>query len=121
MSAIGLAKARGPEMWSDMGVPRSRFAASGGFGLVRGLVQHRLQGRVLQCLRGLRMVEYFLEGVVDSLSLPDLLHRAAVVACVGGRSLLRIMDERFQRSQVRKALVTLRVPEDDIEELERRT
>ena len=42
MSAIGSARARGPEMWSDMTVlcPSAR--------LVAGLVQQRLQRRMLE-------------------------------------------------------------------------
>src|SRR5215218_8647228 len=107
MSAMGSDSARGPEMWSDMG-------------LVRGLVEQRLQRRVLQSFTGARVVEHLLEGRIDALRLADLLHRAAVVAGVRGRRLLRIQDERLQRRQVRQAVVALRVTEDNVEKLERR-
>src|SRR5215217_2992837 len=95
-------------------------AASPRSELVGGLVQQRLQRRVLQRLRRVRVVEYLLKGRVDALRLPDLFHRAAVVPCVSGRGLLRPEDERLHRSHVRKAVVALHVPEDDVEEPERR-
>ena len=62
---------------------------------VGGFVQQRLQRRVLQRLLGFRVVEHPLEGRVDALCFPDLLHSAAVVPCVGGRRLLRAEDEHF--------------------------
>src|SRR5215211_2947919 len=69
MSAMGSASARGPEMWSDMG-------------LVGGLVEQRLERRVRQRVGGVRVIEHLLEGRVDALRLADLLDRAAVVAGV---------------------------------------
>ena len=56
MSAIGSASARGPEMWSDIAV-----LLVAGARLVGGLVEQRLQRRVLQRLGGLRVVEHLLE------------------------------------------------------------
>src|SRR4051812_40795422 len=107
MSAMGSDSARGPEMWSDIG-------------LVGGLVEQRLERRVPQRLGGIRVVEHLLEARVDALRLADLLDRAAVVARVRGRSLLRAEDEALHRRQVRQAVIALRVTEDDIEEPERR-
>src|SRR6478735_3253783 len=61
MSAIGSARARGPEMWSDIS------------GLVAGLVDQGLHGWMLEDLGGLRMVEHLLERGVHALGLFDLL------------------------------------------------
>src|SRR3954451_19528132 len=84
MSAMGSDSARGPEMWSDIG-------------LVGGLVEQRLERRVLQRLGGRRVVEHLLEGRVHALRLADLLHGAAVVPRVGGSGLLRVEYEGFHR------------------------
>src|SRR5215218_6952287 len=107
MSAMGSDSARGPEMWSDIG-------------LVGGLVEQRLERRVLQRLGGRGVVEHLLEARVDALRLADLLDRAAVVAGVGARGLLRAENEGLHRGQVRQAVVALRVTEDRVEERERR-
>src|SRR3954447_25772246 len=110
MSAMGSAKARGPDMWSDIGGPGHRGR------LVGGLVQQRLHRRVLEGFGSLRVVEHPLEGGLYPLRLLDLLHGAAVVACVGGRALLGREDERMQRGDVRKSVVALHVPEDGVEQ-----
>ena len=47
--------------------------------LVGGLVEQRLQGRVLQRLGGVWVVEHLLERGVHALRLADLLDGAAVV------------------------------------------
>src|SRR3954468_18045058 len=107
MSAMGSDSARGPEMWSDIG-------------LVGGLVEQRLERRVLQRLGGIRVIEHLLEGRVDTLRLATLLDRAAVVAGIGGRGLLRAENEGLHRRQVRQAVVALRGTKDPIEELEGR-
>ena len=113
MSAIGSASARGPEMWSDTVVlcdarRPSASAASSSSGLQR---------RVLQRLRGLRIVEHLLERGVDPLRLPELLDGPAVVAGVGGGGLLRAQHERLDRREVREPVVALDVPEDRVEQL----
>src|SRR5215218_9773527 len=118
MSAIGSARARGPEMWSDIGVLGPGWSARR---LVGGLVQQRPQSGVLQRLRGARVVQHLLEGPVDALSLPDLLHRAPVVPRVGGGRSLRAEHEGPQGPTIGKTLVALGVPEDHIEECKRRT
>src|SRR3954451_22676342 len=107
MSAMGSDSARGPEMWSDIG-------------LVGGLVEQRLERRVLQRLGGIRVIEHLLERRVDTLRLADLLDRPAVVARIGGPGLLRAENEGLHRGQVRKAVVALRMTEDRVEERERR-
>src|SRR5687768_16342041 len=111
MSAIGSARARGPEMWSDISV-----LGPGSVDLVCGFVEQRPQSGVLERLRGVRVVQDLLECLVDAPGLADLLHRAPVVPRVGGGRLLRAEDEGPQRCPIRKPLVALRVPEDDIEE-----
>ena len=68
---------------------------------------------MLQRFSGVRVIEDLLEGCIDALRLADLLHRAAVVAGVCGRRLLRIQDEGLQRSQVGQAVVARRVTEDN--------
>src|SRR4051795_9991485 len=100
MSAIGSARARGPEMWSDIGV-----LGPGSLDLVGGLGQQRPQSGVLERLRGVRGVQHLLEGRVDALGLADLLHRPAVVPRVGGGGLLRAEDERLQDRPVREPVV----------------
>src|SRR3954464_11264775 len=118
MSAIGSARARGPEMWSDIGVLGPGWSARR---LVGGLVQEGPQRGVLERLSGVGVVQHSLECLVDALSLPDLLDRAPVVPRVGGGRSLGAEDEGPQRCPIRKPLVALGVPEDDIEECERRT
>src|SRR4051794_33867471 len=108
MSAIGSARARGPEMWSDIGA-----LGPGSVDLVGGLGQQRSQGGVGEGLRGVRAVQYLLEGRVDALGFADLLPRPAVVPRVGGGRLLRAEDERLQHRPVREPVVALGVPEDD--------
>src|SRR5512133_2914379 len=106
MSAIGSAKARGPEMWSDTAAPPwLLLVGSRGLGGVGGLVQQRLQSRVLQRRGGLRVVEHLLERLVHALGLADLLDRAGVVPRVSGRALLRAQDERLHRCDVWQAFV----------------
>src|SRR3954453_4660229 len=107
MSAIGSASARGPEMWSDT--------------LVRGFVEQRLQRGVLQRFGRGRIVEYALEGVVDTQGLADLLDRPRVVARVGGGGLLGAEDESMEGRHVRQALVAFRVPERRVQQGERCT
>jgi hypothetical protein len=72
-----------------------------GHGLVGGLIEQRLQRRVLQRFPGAGVVEHPLEGGVDALRLADLLDRAGVVAGVGGSGLLRAEDEGSDGGQVR--------------------
>src|SRR5438270_9937071 len=107
MSAIGSARARGPEMWSDIGV-----LGLDSVDLVRGLGQQRPQRGVLERLCGVRVVQYPLKRLVDAPGLADLLHRAPVVARIGGRRLLRAQDEGPHGCPVRESCVALRVPED---------
>src|ERR671912_1111816 len=71
---------------------------------------------MLKGLGRLRMIEYLLKRRIHTLSLADLLHRAAVVPCVGGGSLLRAQDERLYCGKIRQSLVTLRVPENCVEQ-----
>src|SRR3954466_5031561 len=111
MSAIGSARARGPEMWSDIAPLSGRLACC--------LVKQRLQGRLLQCGFGFRIVEHLLECLVHTLSLPDLLHRAAVISSVGSRRFLGAQDERLHRRKVWKAFVPFDVVEDRVEKLQR--
>src|SRR3954452_14701139 len=115
MSAIGSARATGPEMWSDIGV-----LGTGSVDLVGGLGQQRSQRRVGERLRGIRGVQHLLKGRVDAPGLADLLHRAAVVARVGGSGLLSAEDEGLQDRPVREPVVALGVPEDHVEEPEGR-
>src|SRR3954451_4958881 len=110
MSAIGSARARGPEMWSDM----AAFAPGGRS--VPGLVRGWLQGWGLQDLGGLRMVQHLLEGGGHPLGLPDLLDRARVVPRIRRCRLLGTKHERSYGGQIREAVVPLHVPEDHIEE-----
>src|SRR5918995_5204763 len=117
MSATGSAKARGPEMWSDTAPPQCLLVAAWRLGGVGGLVQQRLQGRLLQRRGGLRVVEHPLEGLVHPQGLADLLDRARVVPSVPGRALLRAQDERLHRREVWQAVVPFDVPEDDVEQL----
>src|SRR3954467_11142964 len=114
MSAIGSARARGPEMWSDIS-SSSRARPDVPAWSVRSLVEQRLEHRVLQRLGGLGVVQHLLEGRVDSLGLPNLLHGAAVVPRVGGSRLLRVLDERLHRRQVGETLVALDLSEDRVE------
>src|SRR3954463_5818208 len=109
MSARGSARARGPEMWSDIGVsvPARRRSR-----LVGGLVQERPQRGVLQRHLGVRVVQHLLEGRIDALALADLLDRAAVVPRVGRRCALGAEDEGPEGRTVRETLVALGVPED---------
>src|SRR3954451_17925694 len=99
MSAIGSAKARGPEMWSDIS-SSSRARPDVAAWSAGSLVEQRLEHRVLQRLGGLRAVQHLLEGSIDPLGLTDLLHGAAVVPRVGDSRLLRALDERLHRRQV---------------------
>src|SRR4051794_13440512 len=99
MSPIGSARARGPEMWSDISSSSRTRSDVPGWSL-GSLVEQRLEHRVLQRLGGLRLVQHLLEGGVDSLGLPDLLDGAAVVPRVGGSGVLRALDERLHRRQV---------------------
>src|SRR5215471_21141414 len=85
--------------------------------LVGCLVQQRLQGRVLQRRRGLRIVQDLLESVVHTLRLPDLLYRAAVIPCVAGCGDLSAQDEVLQCREVWKALISFDVPENRVEKL----
>src|SRR5829696_10189878 len=75
---------------------------------------------MLQRRLGLGVIEHLLERGVDPLGLPDLLHRASVVAGVGRRGHLGTEDERLHRREVRKPLIALDVPEDEVEQPERR-
>src|SRR5688500_8299605 len=101
MSAIGSARALGPEMWSDM--ERRGSVAR----LVAGFVEQRPHRRVLEQLGSRRMVENLLEGCVDSLGLPDLLHRAGIVPGVRRGRLLGAQDERPDRRQVGEAVIAV--------------
>src|SRR5216117_2794807 len=120
MSAIGSAKARGPEMWSDTASPQWLLVAGLGLGGVGGLVQQRLQGRLLQRRGGLWIVEDLLERLVHPQGLADLLDRAGVVPRVSGRARLRAQDERLHRRDVWQAFVAFGVLEDGVEQLQRR-
>src|SRR5512133_4022520 len=112
MSAIGSAKARGPEMWSDTAAPPwLLLVGSRGLGGVGGLVQQRLQRRLLQRRGGLRVVEHLLERLVHPQGLADLLHRAAVVPRIGSRGNLRAQDQPLHRRGVWQAFVAFGVLE----------
>src|SRR5215211_3538652 len=119
MSAIGSAKARGPEMWSDTAAPPwLLLVGSRRLGGVGGLVQQRLQGRLLQRRGRLRVVEYLLERLVHPQGLADLLDRAGVVPRVRSRAHLRPQDERLHRCEVWQAFVAFDVLEDGVEQLQ---
>src|SRR5215211_8304269 len=121
MSAIGSAMARGPEMWSDTAAPLSLgLVGARRLGGVGGLVQQRLQGRLLQRRGGLWVVEHLLERLVHPQGLADLLDRAAVVPRVSSRGNLRAQDERLHRRGVWQAVVAFGVLEDGVEQLQRR-
>src|SRR5512133_3643273 len=112
MSAIGSAKARGPEMWSDTAAPPwLLLVGSRGLGGVGGLVQQRLQGRVLQRRGRLRVVEHLLERLVHPQGLAALFHGAGVVPCVTARGHLRAQDERLHRREVWQTVVAFDVLE----------
>src|SRR5215218_4901244 len=118
MSKLGSAKARGPEMWSDTAAPPwLLLVGSRRLGGVGGLVQQRLQRRVLQRRGGLRAVEHLLERLIDPQGLADLLHRTGVVPRVSSRGNLRAQDERLHRREVWQALVAFGVLEDGVEQL----
>src|SRR3954470_17331377 len=105
MSAIGSARARGPEMWSDISVsPPPRRDRAGSVGC---LVEQGPQGRVLQRLGGVRVIQHLLAGRVHALRLPDLFHGAAVVPRVRTRRPLGTEDEGLQRGPVREPRVAL--------------
>ena len=70
-------------------------------GLVRGLIEQRLQRRLLE-RRGGGIIQHLLECRVHSLGLANLLHRATVVPRVGGRCNLRAQNEGLDRLDVRK-------------------
>ena len=90
MSPAGPAIARGPEKWSDMGrafLSRNsvRSTGTGGgepsrlaatpwtvLGSVGGLLQQRLEGRVLERFGGVGVVQHLLERLVHPMRLPDL-------------------------------------------------
>src|SRR5215212_3495429 len=114
MSAMGSASARGPEMWSDMYGPRAGLRR-----LLRGHVEQRPHRGELQRLGGLGVVEDLLEGLVHPGGLPDLFHRAAVVPGVATGAHLGTADELLHRLERRQSVVTLDVPEDGIEQLQR--
>src|SRR5918911_5236708 len=66
-------------------------------GSVGGLVQQRLQGRVLQRLRGGGVVEHLLERLLEALALDDLGHGpAAQVVEVAGRGALHGLDDLLE-------------------------
>src|SRR5215216_4219522 len=116
MSAIGSAKARGPEMWSDTAAPSSLLLVGArGLGGVGGLIQQRLQGRLLQRRGRLRVVEHLLERPVDPQGLADLLDRAGIVPRIRSRSSLPAQDERLHRRDVWQASVAFDVLEDGVE------
>src|SRR5829696_8824928 len=93
MSPAGPASARGPEKWSDMGrafLSRNSVRSSGTGGgeasrlaatqwtvlrSVGGLLQQRLEGRVLERLGGVGVVQHLLERRLNTQRLLDLLHR----------------------------------------------
>src|SRR5215213_1490656 len=101
MSAVGSAMARGPEMWSDTVAPPSLLLVGARrLGGVGGLVQQRLEGRLLQRRGRLRVVEHLLERLVHPQGLADLLDRAAVVPRVRSRAHLRAQDERLHRRDI---------------------
>src|SRR5215204_5861972 len=89
-------------------------------GGVGGLIQQRLQGRVLQRRGGLRVVEHLLERLVDPQRLADLLDRAGVVPRVSSRAHLRAQDECLHRREVWQAFVAFDMLEDGVEQLQRR-
>src|SRR5512132_1437188 len=121
MSAIGSAKARGPEMWSDTAAPPSLLlVGSRRLGGVGGLVQQRLEGRLLQRRGGLRVVEHLLERLVHPQGLADLLDRAGIVPRVSSRGSLRAQDQRLHRRDIWQAFVAFGVLEDGVEQLQRR-
>src|SRR5829696_3252637 len=85
-----------------------------------GIVQQRLQGRVLQRRGRLRIVEHLLERLVHPQGLADLFHGAGVVPRVRSRGHLRAQDERLHRREVWQASVAFDVLEDGVEQLQRR-
>src|SRR4051794_3038364 len=109
MSAIGSARARGPEMWSDIAPLSGRRRC-----LVGCLVEQRLQGRLLQCGFGFRIVEHLRKSFVPPLSLRVLFPRPAVISSVGSRRFLGAQDERLHRRKVWKAFVPFDVVEDRV-------
>src|SRR6476659_5433574 len=68
-----------------------------GSGSVGGLLEQRLERRVLERLLGGGVVEHLLEGLLQALGLDDLRHRpgAQVVEVAGGRALHRL-DELLE-------------------------
>ena len=76
---------------------------------------------MLERLPGLRIIEHPLERVVHTQAFPDLLHGASVIPLIRRRCLLGAEDQRLQRLEVRQSLVALDVPEDDVEERQRRS
>ena len=115
MSAIGSASARGPEMWSDMRAVPDGSAVR----LVRGLVEQRLQRRVLQRLGGLGVVED-LAGTPRSPGAPCGSPSPCRRSCARSRGgHLGAEDEVLDRRQVGQALVALDVLEDRVEQLQR--
>ena len=69
---------------------------------------------------GLGIVEHSLERVVHAQGLADLLHGARVVARITGGGALGSEDERLQGGHIGKALISLDVLEDGVEQRQRR-
>src|SRR5215216_5925714 len=89
-----------PEPHEDEGQPpTTQLKADELLGGVGGLVQQRLQGRLLQ-------------------RRADLLDRAGVVPRVRSRAHLRPQDERLHRCEVWQAFVAFDVLEDGVEQLQ---
>src|SRR6476469_1111764 len=76
---------------------------------------------MLEGFRGLRVVEHLLERRVHPLGLLDLPDGAAVVPRIRGSTLLGAEYERFDRCKVGQPVVALGVPEDGVEQPQRRS